>query len=126
MLDRAGRMRGTFAGVALYTPDDDGGLLLREEGVMSWPTFSGPASRDYHLKPSGDPGTLDVCFPDGRPFHRMGFAPSQREASHWCDPDSYRVSYSFHGSDRFGYSWDVAGPRKDLLLTSLLTRRKPA
>lgn len=123
LLDRAEGTRGTFAGVVLFTADDDGGLALREDGTMRWPTFTGPASREYLLRPCGHPGALDVFFPDGRPFHRMGFAPEDRADNHWCDPDTYRVSYAFEGPNRFSYSWDVTGPRKDLLLTSHLTRR---
>ena len=35
-----------------------------------------------------------MFFPDGRPFHRMGFGPQSSRDQHWCDPDSYRVSYT--------------------------------
>ncbi|GAC1514599.1 MAG: hypothetical protein NVS1B16_07340 [Pseudarthrobacter sp.] len=38
------------------------------------------------------------------------------------DPDTYRVAYAYEGPDAFSYAWDVSGPRKDLLLTSLLRR----
>ena len=89
---------------------------------MRWPTFTGPASREYVLKPLPQPDALDVFFPDGRPFHRMGFAPGTSQDSHWCDPDTYRVSYTRQGPDAFSYSWDVTGPRKDLLLVSRLAR----
>ena len=37
---------------------------------------------------------MDMFFPDGRPFHRMGFGPDSSHAQHWCDPDTYRVSYT--------------------------------
>ena len=122
LLDRSDGTRGTFTGVVLFTPTDDGGLDLHEEGTMRWPAFTGPASRDYLLKPAARPDALDVFFPDGRPFHRMGFAPDASRDAHWCDPDTYRVSYTRLGPDHFSYSWDVTGPRKDLLLTSHLTR----
>lgn len=122
LLDRSDGTRGTFTGVVLFTPTDDGGLALHEEGTMRWPTFTGPASRDYLLKPAVRPDALDVFFPDGRPFHRMGFTPDASRDAHWCDPDTYRVSYLCEGPDAFSYSWDVTGPRKDLLLTSHLAR----
>lgn len=122
LLDRAAGTRGTFSGVVLFTPTPDAGLDLREEGTMRWPTFTGPATRDYMLRPSGRPDALDVFFPDGRPFHRMSFAPEANLDNHWCDPDTYRVAYTFEGPHRFSYRWDVAGPHKDLLLTSHLTR----
>jgi len=122
LLDRRDGTRGTFSGVVLFVPDDDGGLALREEGTMRWPTFTGPASREYLLKPGGQPDALDVFFPDGRPFHRMSFMPEANQDKHWCDPDTYRVAYTLDGPDRFSYTWDVTGPRKDLLLASRLVR----
>ena len=120
--DRANGTRGTFSGVVLFTPTGDAGLAFHEEGTMRWPTFTGPASREYILKPSRHPDALDVFFADGRPFHRMSFTPEANLDRHWCDPDTYRVTYAFEGPDRFSYTWDVRGPDKDLLLTSTLQR----
>lgn len=122
LLDRAAGTRGTFSGVVHFVPTDDGGLVFREEGTIRWPTFAGPASRKYLLKPADRVDTLDVCFDDGRPFHRMSFTPEANLDTHWCDPDTYHVDYSYEGPDAFGYTWDVSGPRKDLLLTSALRR----
>ncbi|WP_285249095.1 DUF6314 family protein [Pseudarthrobacter sp. efr-133-R2A-89] len=122
LLDRSDGTRGTFAGVVLYTAMDGDGLALREEGTMRWPAFTGPASREYVLKASPRPDALDVFFPDGRPFHRMSFTPDASQDAHWCDPDTYRVTYTCQSPDRFSYSWDVIGPRKDLLLVSHLER----
>ncbi|GAC1488869.1 MAG: DUF6314 family protein [Pseudarthrobacter sp.] len=122
LLDRSAGTRGTFTGVVIYSPTDDAALILREEGTMRWPTFTGPASREYLLKPIDRPDALDVFFEDGRPFHRMSFAREANKDRHWCDPDTYRVAYAYEGPDAFSYAWDVSGPRKDLLLTSLLRR----
>jgi hypothetical protein len=123
LLDRAAGTRGTFSGVVHFTPSGhDGGMVLREEGTMRWPSFTGPASREYLLKPAGRADALDVFFADGRPFHRMSFAPEANLDNHWCDPDTYRVTYTWAGPDRFGYVWDVSGPHKDLLLASALKR----
>ena len=125
LLDRAEGTRGTFSGVVHFVPADDGGLAFREEGTMRWPSFAGPASRAYMLKPAaGHPDALEVFFPDGRPFHRMSFTPEANLDQHWCDPDTYRVAYTFQDAERFSYTWDVQGPRKDLLLTSQLVRRR--
>lgn len=125
LLDRSDGTRGTFSGVVIFTPTDDDGLALREEGTMRWPSFTGPASREYVLNPLPQPDALDVFFPDGRPFHRMSFTPDTSQDTHWCDPDTYRVSYTRQGPDAFSYSWDVTGPRKDLLLVSRLERISP-
>jgi Family of unknown function (DUF6314) len=123
LLDRATGTRGTFSGVVHFVPGDDDGLTLREEGTMRWPAFTGPATREYVLKSTARPDTLDVFFPDGRPFHSMSFTPAANLDQHWCDPDTYRVAYTFGDANSFSYSWDVTGPRKDLLLTSRLLRQ---
>jgi hypothetical protein len=122
LLDRAEGTHGTFSGVVVFSPTDDGGLAFHEEGTMRWPSFTGPASREYLLKPAGGPDALDVLFADGRPFHRMSFEPEANLDQHWCDPDTYRVAYALDGPDRFSYTWDVRGPNKDLLLASTLER----
>jgi hypothetical protein len=131
LLDRSTGTRGTFAGVVRFTPvsgqDDDGALRFREEGTVAWTTSSGtpftsPASREYLLRPSGASDTMDMFFPDGRPFHRMGFGTDTSHAEHWCDPDDYRVDYTLVGPDEFRYRWDVTGPAKDQLLESVLRR----
>jgi hypothetical protein len=128
--DRSSGTRGTFTGVARFSPADDDGLDFHEEGTMRWPTpdggaFTGPASRNYILQPADSPDAMDMTFPDGRPFHRMSFRETASQDNHWCDPDTYRVTYALRGPDEFSYSWDVQGPRKDLLLESVLRRLAP-
>jgi hypothetical protein len=123
LLDRADGTRGTFFGVVHFVLANDGGLAFREEGIMRWPTFTGPATREYVLKSTARPDALDFFFPDGRPFHSMSFTPEANLDQHWCDPDTYRVAYNYGDANSFSYSWDVLGPRKDLLLTSRLVRR---
>ncbi len=54
----------------------------------------------------------------------MGFAGQTNQDEHWCDPDTYRVTYTFRGPDQCGYRWDVTGPAKDQLLESVLHRLK--
>ncbi|WP_232083433.1 DUF6314 family protein [Arthrobacter sp. SO5] len=142
LLDRANGTRGTFTGVVSFTPlgggdvqhgtdgPHDGGLRLHEEGTISWTSFTGkpftgPATRDYLLRGTESPETMDMFFPDGRPFHRMGFGAQDCLAQHWCDPDTYRVSYARTGADEFRYRWDVTGPAKDQVLDSVLRRRHP-
>jgi hypothetical protein len=140
LLDRASGTRGSFTGVVRFTPlasgpgreeaADDGGLRLHEEGTVAWTSFdgapfTGPASRDYLLRPGDTPDVLAMYFPDGRPFHRMGFGGLSSSDEHWCDPDAYRVRYTMLGPDEFRYTWDVAGPAKDQLLESVLRRLGP-
>ena len=131
LFDRSAGTRGTFTGVVIFSGNDGGGLRFREEGTVRWPagsgeTFTGPATREYLLVPTASPDALDMTFPDGRPFHRMSFTPEASQDRHWCDPDTYRVTYTLLGPDRFSYVWDVTGPRKDLLLESVLWRQPGA
>ncbi|MCU1531986.1 MAG: hypothetical protein JWO49_1557 [Arthrobacter sp.] len=135
LLDRATGTSGTFTGVVRFSPEktdtgNDGALRFHEEGTISWTSFdgkpfTGPASRDYLLRPAGSPDILDMYFPDGRPFHRMGFTGHSSQDEHWCDPDTYQVSYAMIGPDAFRYSWDVTGPAKDHLLETVLHRLGP-
>jgi len=127
LLDRATGSRGTFTGVVRFTETNDGGLHFREEGTVQWnpaggTPFAGPASREYLLRASATPDAMDMFFPDGRPFHRIGFGGQDHRDTHWCDPDTYRVEYTKLGPDEFHYRWDVTGPAKDLLLESALHR----
>jgi hypothetical protein len=127
LLDRRTGTRGTFTGVVRFTDADDGGLHWREEGTVRWTSFdgapfTGPASREYLLRPADTAAVMDVAFPDGRPFHRMGFTGQSNQDVHWCDPDTYRVTYTVLGPDEVGYRWDVTGPAKDQLLESVLRR----
>jgi len=124
LLDRASGTRGTFTGVVRYSGNADGGLDYREDGTMHWPTHSGAAFREYLLRPGAGPESMDVFFPDGRPFHVMNFSEQGHEDEHWCDPDDYRVSYTYEGPDSFSFAWDVRGPAKDLLLVSHLKRQE--
>ncbi|MET3366826.1 DUF6314 family protein [Arthrobacter sp. M2012083] len=122
LLDRSSGTNGTFTGVVRYTRNPDGGLDYREDGTMHWPTHSGPAFREYLLKPGSGPESMDVFFPDGRPFHVMSFSDQGNQDKHWCDPDDYRVRYRWEGPDSFSFTWDVQGPAKNLLLESHLVR----
>ena len=77
------------------------------------------------MRPAETAEVMDVAFPDGRPFHRMGFTGQSNQDVHWCDPDTYRVRYTARGPDEACYRWDVTGPAKDQLLESVLRRLDP-
>lgn len=100
----------TFEGVARIGPCDDG-AVYHETGTLRRPDGAGfEATRRYLWR--DEPGRINVCFEDGRPFH--AFAPgAEVNASHWCDPDTYRVSYDFAQWPRWNTVWSVSGPRKD-------------
>ena len=72
------------------------------------------AGRRYEWAPVE--GGFDVSFEDGRPFHDLRFAAP--EARHFCDPDTYDVTYDFSEFPRWRSTWVVTGPRKDYRMES--------
>ncbi|AUZ87852.1 hypothetical protein CVO76_09575 [Arthrobacter agilis] len=120
LLDRAGGLTGTFTGTTTFTPDDDG-LRWEEEGIVAWPQFQGPAVRTYLVRRVRD-GSALVHFPDGRLLCRLDLTSGRAYDEHACAPDTYRVRFTATSATTVEYSWDVTGPAKDLLLTTVLTR----
>jgi hypothetical protein len=104
-----------FEGEARFAPSA-GGLDYSETGLLTAPgTPALQASRRYRWESRGE--RIAVLFDDGRPFHE--FAPSGAvTASHWCDPDSYRVAYDFSAWPAWSSRWSVDGPRKNYTMQS--------
>ncbi|WP_299739306.1 DUF6314 family protein [uncultured Roseobacter sp.] len=105
-----------FEGQAVWAPDGQGlrytetGRLQMAQGVVM------QAERRYQWGPD-----LDVYFEDGRFFHRV---PERGGvAEHWCDPDTYKVTYDFTHWPTFTAVWRVAGPKKSYTLHSQYSRR---
>ena len=113
--DFAGGPDGRFDGRAVFAPADRG-LIYREEGVLTLGGARVRAERSYIWREAGE--GVDVCFPDGRFFHRIGPGPTP-EAEHDCPPDTYRVAYDFAAWPEWRAVWRVTGPRKDYESRSL-------
>ena len=109
--DRRAGQTGRFTGTGLFRPDA-GGLIYEERGRLTLGAARFEAERRYFWR-VGD-GGIDVCFEDGRFFHRIG-----PKAVHWCDPDDYHVTYDFGDWPRWQAAWQVTGPRKDYVMTSI-------
>ena len=110
---RAG-LEGRFEGEAVWTPDADG-LVQEERGVLRYGEAAPmQATRRYLWREAA--GALNVFFEDGRAFHTV--PTTGEEALHDCPPDSYRVRYTFENAMQFSTRWHVAGPRKDVVLTT--------
>lgn len=121
LLDRSSDIAGTFAGTTTFTADG-GGLHWVEQGRVRWPSFEGPASRSYRVVRGTGP-EAEVHFDDGRLLCRLDLATGRAHDVHACPPDTYLVDFAVHSIDRIDYSWDVTGPAKDLLLTTILVRQ---
>ncbi len=110
---RAG-LSGHLQGTSRWRPDE-AGLVQEEEGLLHY--GSAPpmqAARRYLWRADGD--GLAVFFEDGRPFHTL--SPAQLSDRHWCDPDTYNVTYDLSRWPVWMQVWHVTGPRKDAVITS--------
>ncbi|MGW1269907.1 DUF6314 family protein [Streptomyces sp. NPDC002491] len=95
-----------------------GGLLHEECGTFVWLGVARPAARTLRFLPGSRPGTADVRFADGRPFHDLDLTTGRHVADHPCSADLYRGEFTVRDADRWRSVWRVAGPAKDLLLVT--------
>lgn len=58
-----------------------GGLLHEESGTFVWQRVARPAERTPRFLPGPVPGTADVRFADGRPFHDLDLTSGRRTTS---------------------------------------------
>jgi hypothetical protein len=109
---------GLFEGTATFTPVETG-LIYVETGLLHL-TGQQPlkAERRYLWTQAGD--HIAITFADGTPFH--DFRPGAPEATHWCDPDTYDVTYDFAQWPIWSSTWSVSGPRKAYQMISTYTR----
>ena len=115
LFDRHSGLEVHFIGHAVFTAGEKG-LVYHETGRLSYgPGPAMTATRGYLWR--AQDGRIIVDHADGRPFH--SFDPAAPEADHWCDPDSYKVRYSFAEWPLWRAQWVVTGPRKDYTMTSL-------
>lgn len=113
---------GAFSGTTVFGPLDGGGLLHRESGTFVWQGAARPAERTLRFLPGGSPGTADVRFADGRPFHGLDLTSGQHTADHPCSADLYRGEFTVLDADHWRTVWRVGGPAKDLVLSTDYTR----
>lgn len=103
-----------FEGQGVWTPVADG-LAYVERGVLKMDAVAPmQAERRYHWRPD-----LCVFFDNGRFFHQVPAVGGKTE--HWCDPDTYKVTYDFSAWPCFDVTWDVQGPRKSYAMVSRFT-----
>ncbi|MFJ5520240.1 DUF6314 family protein [Streptomyces griseoluteus] len=115
--DLAGAEEGYFTGHTGFSPLD-GGLLHKEAGEFTWQGVTRPATRTLRFMAGAEPGTADVRFADGRPFHDLDLRSGRYVAGHPCAADYYRGEFTVTDADHWRSVWRVGGPRKDLVLTT--------
>ncbi|WP_367324416.1 DUF6314 family protein [Streptomyces sp. HUAS ZL42] len=110
---------GRFEGITEFGPlNGEAGLLHHESGTFTWRGVSRPAERTLRFLPAGAPGTADVRFADGRPFHDLDLTTGWHTADHPCAADLYRGEFTVRDADHWRAVWHVRGPAKDLVLTT--------
>ncbi|HEU0222708.1 MAG TPA: DUF6314 family protein [Paracoccaceae bacterium] len=102
---------GRFSGRATFSPVP-GALAYREEGILRLGGLTMRARRAYRWEFPSE-AEVAVYFEDGRFFHSFDPRQARAEASHYCDPDLYEVTYVFLAPDHWLAEWRVEGPRKD-------------
>jgi hypothetical protein len=120
--DLDGGDEGEFTGTTLFAPLEGGGLLHREAGTFVWRGVARPAGRTLRFLPGGSPGTADVRFADGRPFHDLDLSSGRHVTDHPCSADLYRGEFTVRDEDHWRTVWRVRGPAKDLVLTTDYSR----
>ncbi|MCZ4609190.1 DUF6314 family protein [Streptomyces sp. Lzd4kr] len=130
--DLASGDEGEFSGTTVFEPLESGepprglpqGLLHRESGTFVWRGVPRPAERTLRFLPGSSPGTVDVHFADGRPFHDLDLSSGRHVADHPCSADLYRGEFTVRDADHWRSVWRVRGPAKDLVLTTDYARER--
>ncbi|MEU1291386.1 DUF6314 family protein [Streptomyces sp. NPDC005840] len=115
---------GRFEGVTVFGDLPGGGLLHEERGTFTWLGTARPAERTLRFLPGAGPGTADVRFADGRPFHDLDLRTGRHVTDHPCAADLYRGEFTAADADHWRTVWRVGGPAKDLLLTTDYSREE--
>ncbi|SDO69592.1 hypothetical protein SAMN04487981_112228 [Streptomyces sp. cf386] len=116
--DLASGDEGEFSGTTVFGRLDDDGLLHEESGTFVWRGVGRPAERTLRFLPGATPGTADVRFADGRPFHDLDLTSGRHIADHPCSADLYRGEFTVLDEGHWRTVWRVRGPAKDLVLTT--------
>lgn len=120
--DLASGDEGWFSGTTAFGQLEGGGLLSEESGAFTWRGVPRPAERTLRFLPGATPGTADVRFSDGRPFHGLDLTHGHHVADHPCAADLYRGEFTVLDADHWRTVWRIGGPAKDLVLTTDHTR----
>lgn len=118
LIDRRTGQHGTVRG-RLVLASDGTGVRWSEQGELQWGGALFPISRELTIV--ADQLGWQVCFRDGRPFHR--WQPGS-VVVHPCRADSYCGLITVDRSrTRMRVLWDVVGPAKQ---QRILTRYQAA
>ncbi|MPY58676.1 DUF6314 family protein, partial [Streptomyces spongiae] len=105
--DLASGAEGHFTGKTTFGHLDGGGLLHQECGTFTWQGVPRPAERTLRFLPGHSPGSADVRFADGKPFHDLDLTSGHHVADHPCSADLYRGEFTAYDADHWRTVWRV-------------------
>jgi len=117
---------GRFEGLATLSEEGGhDGLAYFEQGKLQFGGLTAiDATRKYYWQfPNED--RIDVTFDDHRSFHHFDPNTNRSDATHFCDPDTYDVTYDFTNWPIWRVEWRVEGPRKDYRMVSVYSPQEP-
>jgi hypothetical protein len=94
-----------------------------ETAEVHFADYCGRATREHRYR-LVEPGCAEVCFADGRLFHRLDLRRGRWRAEHVCGEDVYRGSFRVLGPGLWVARWRVRGPRKNLRIVSVYQRTR--
>ncbi|MDE0589916.1 DUF6314 family protein [Halocynthiibacter sp. C4] len=118
-----GKLHGEFSGQAVFS-EVSNGLTYVEAGTLLSNGTRMQAERRYLWLGAPQARKIEVRFDDGRAFHEIDLATPEHEpqARHFCDPDTYVVTYDFCNWPEWEARWRVTGPRKSYVMVSRYSR----
>jgi hypothetical protein len=119
--DRRLGIDGSLSGSAVFLPID-GGLRYREEGTLTFGDYEGESSRELTFRTTVSPDRMAVFFPDNRHFYDLDMTCMAASAVHHCPPDIYEVETEIGDTSYWTQTWQIAGPRKNLVIRTEFSR----
>lgn len=113
---------GKFDGFARFSRVN-AGLHYLEEGMLQFGGLTAMKATRTYVWTFPDDGMIRLLFEDGAHFHDFDPNAPRPQATHYCDPDEYDVTYDFRKWPEWRAEWRVEGPRKDYRMVSSYSRK---
>ena len=119
---------GVFNGICTFTTMDDGRLLCKETGTLTFNGHQTDASRSY-IYAYQDDGIIILYNDPHRKdevLHQLAFEMHDNnyvaKHCHVCGNDTYDLTFTMQSDNSIEMKYVVKGPHKDYAMRSLLTR----
>lgn len=119
--DQRAQVKGRFSGDAVFSATASG-LDYQETGQLRLGSYVGFATRQYQYLKTDRAAQLNVHFSDGRFFYQLDLSQGLQDVVHLCGNDRYLGQFKVLSHDLLITRWNVAGPKKQTLITSRYQR----